>query len=99
VLNGLNGASVLLQAYSTAFPDFRLVIDDVLADADIVAFRWTFNGTHRGPLANIPASGKLVSVSNNVGIFRIADGKVNESRLSWDKYALLQQLGALPPSS
>jgi hypothetical protein len=53
----------------------------------------------RGPLADIRASGKQVSVSNNVGIFRIADGKVNESRLCWDKYALLQQLGALPPSS
>ena len=99
VLNGLDGASALLQAYATAFPDFRLIIDDLVADADKVAFRWTFNGTHRGPLANIPASGKQVSVSNNVGIFRIADGKVNESRLCWDKYALLQQVGALPPSS
>src|SRR5215472_4950600 len=74
VLNGLDGASALLQAYATAFPDFRLVIDDLVADADRVAFRWTFNGTHRGPLATIPASGKQVSVSNNVGIFRIADG-------------------------
>lgn len=99
VLNGLGGASALLQAYSTAFPDFLLVIDDLVADADKVAFRWTFNGTHRGQLANIPASGKQVSVSNNVGIFQIADGKVNESRLCWDKYALLQQLGALPPST
>src|SRR5271166_6109189 len=51
VLNGLDGASALLQAYTTAFPDFRLVIDDLVADADKVAFRWTFNGTHRGPLA------------------------------------------------
>jgi SnoaL-like polyketide cyclase len=58
-----------LQAYATAFPDFRLVIDDLVADADKVAFRWTFNGTHRGPLADIRASGKQVSVSNNVGIF------------------------------
>ena len=69
VLNGLDGASTLLQAYATAFPDFRLTIDDLVADADKVAFRWTFNGTHRGPLATIPASGKQVSVSNNVGIF------------------------------
>ena len=99
VLNGLDGASALLQAYATAFPDFRLIIDDLVADGDKVAFRWTFNGTHRGPLADIRASGKQVSVSNNVGIFRIADGKVNESRLCWDKYALLQQLGALPLSS
>ena len=99
VLNGLDGASALLQAYATAFPDFHLIIDDLVADADKVAFRWTFNGTHRGPLADIRASGKQVSVSNNVGIFRIADGKVNESRLCWDKYALLQQLGVLPASS
>ena len=99
MLNGLDGASALLQAYATAFPDFRLVIDDLVADADKVAFRWTFNGTHRGPLANIPASGKQVSVSNNVGIFRIAADKVDELRLCWDKYALLQQVGALPPIS
>ncbi|HJY90600.1 MAG TPA: ester cyclase, partial [Candidatus Acidoferrum sp.] len=76
VLNGLDGASMLLRAYATAFPDFRLVIDDLVADADKVAFRWTFDGTHRGPLADIRASNKQVSVSNNVGIFRIADGKV-----------------------
>jgi steroid delta-isomerase-like uncharacterized protein len=99
VLNGLNGASTLLQAYATAFPDFRIITDDLVADADKVAVRWTFNGTHRGPLANIRASGNQVSLSNIVGIFRIADGKVNESHMCWDKYALLQQLGALPPSS
>jgi predicted ester cyclase len=61
VLNGLDGASMLLQAYATAFPDFRLIIDDLVADADKVAFRWTFNGTHRGPLADIRATGKQVS--------------------------------------
>jgi len=64
VLKGLDGASMLLQAYVTAFPDFRPVIDDLVADADKVAFRWTFNGSHRGPLANIPASGKQVSVAS-----------------------------------
>jgi len=58
VLNGLDGASTLLQ---TAFQDFHLFIDDLVADADKVAFRWTFNGTHRGPLADIRATGKQVS--------------------------------------
>lgn len=99
VLKGLDGASTLLQAYATAFPDFRLIIDDLVADADKVACRWTFNGTHRGPLADIPASGKRVSVSNAVGIYRLAAGKVNEAHLCWNKYELLQQLGVLPPSS
>ena len=70
VLNGLDGASALLQAYATAFPDFRLVIDDLVADAEKVAFRWTFNGTHRGPLADIRASGKQVSVSTRLVSFQ-----------------------------
>jgi steroid delta-isomerase-like uncharacterized protein len=96
VLNGFDGASTLLQAYATAFPDFRLSIDDLVADGDKVAFRWTFAGTHRGPLGDIPASGKHISVSNAVGIFRLAAGKVDEAHMCWNKYALLQQLGVLP---
>src|SRR4029077_5450143 len=32
VLTGLEGASFLLQAYATAFPDFRITIDDLIAE-------------------------------------------------------------------
>ena len=74
VLNGFDGASTLLQAYATAFPDFRLTIDDLVAEGDKVAFRWTFTGTHRGPLGDIRATGKQISVGNAVGIFRLAAG-------------------------
>ena len=56
VLTGLEGAAVLLQAYATAFPDFQLVIDDLVAEEDKVVVRWTFTGTHRGSLADIPAT-------------------------------------------
>src|SRR5437016_13799784 len=52
VLTGLDGASSLLQAYATAFPDFHLTIDDLVADGDKVVVRWTFTGTHRGPLTS-----------------------------------------------
>jgi steroid delta-isomerase-like uncharacterized protein len=99
VLTGLNGASSLLQAYATAFPDFRLIIDDLLADGDRVVLRWTFTGTHRGPLADIAASGRQVRVPRGIAIFRIATGKVEQGYFAWDKYALLQQLGVLPMTS
>ena len=99
VLTGLEGASLLLQAYATAFPDFRLTIDDLLADGNKVVFRWTFTGTHRGPLADIPASGRQVNVPRGIGIFRVDAGKVDQGYLAWDKHALLQQLGVLPMSS
>ena len=97
VLTGLEGASFLLQAYSTAFPDFHLAIDDMVAENDKVVVRYSFTGTHRGPLADIPASSRPVNVTNGIGIFRVVAGKVSEVHFSWDKYALLQKLGALLP--
>jgi predicted ester cyclase len=98
-LTGLDGASFLLQAYATAFPDFRLAIDDVVAEGDKVVVRYKFTGTHQGPLGDIAASGKRVSLTNGFGIFRLVAGKVNEGHLAWDKYTLLQQVGALGPIS
>ena len=98
-LTGLDGASFLLQAYATAFPDFHLTIDDLVADGDKVVVRWTFTGTHRGPFADVPATGKRVNVPNGIAIYRLAGGKVGEGHLAWDKYALLQQLGVLATSS
>jgi predicted ester cyclase len=95
-LKGLDGASTLLQAYATAFPDFRLIIDDLVAEADKVAFRWTFEGTHRGPFGDIRATGKRVSIPNAIGICRLASGKITESHMCWPKYVLLQELGVLP---
>jgi hypothetical protein len=70
-----------------------------IAEGDTVVVRYRFTGTHRGPLADIPASGKRVSLTNGFGIFRVVAGKVNEGHFAWDKYALLEQVGALGPSS
>ena len=99
VLTGLDGASFLLQAYATAFPDFHLTIDDLVADGDKVVVRWTFTGTHRGPLADVPASGKRVDVPNGIAIYRLVAGRISEGHFAWNKYELLQQLGVLPASS
>ena len=95
-LTGLEGAVFLLQAYATAFPDFRMTINDMIAEGDQVVVRWTFTGTHHGPLLNIPATGRRFNVPHGIGIFRLVAGKVEEGFFAWDKFALLQQLGVLP---
>ena len=96
VLTGLAGADLLLQAYATAFPDFRLNIEDLLADGDQVVLRWTFTGTQRGPLADVAASGRAVNVPRCIATFHLDGGKVDRGYMAWDKYGLLQQMGALP---
>jgi len=74
VLKGLEGASFLLDAYTTAFPDFRQVIHDVIAEGNQVVVRWTFTGTHQGSLGEIPATGKRVGV-DAIGTFRLTAGQ------------------------
>lgn len=96
ILKGLEGAAFLLGAYATAFPDFHLAVDDILADRDKVVVRWTFTGTHHGPLLNFPATGRRFNVPGGIGIFRYAEGKVDEGYFAWNKFELLQQLGIIP---
>jgi len=94
-LSGLEGASYLLQAYATAFPDFHLAVHEMISERDKVVVRYTFTGTQSGPLAGIPATGKRVSVPNGTLIFRLTESKVSEGHCLWYKYALLQQIGVL----
>src|SRR5215212_1077666 len=87
-------------ALRTAFPDYRLTIDEQLVEADKVATVWTGTGTHQGewasPIGPVPATGKAVTWTGTT-TFRIVDGKIAEVIGSnWDHLGILQQVGALP---
>jgi predicted ester cyclase len=84
----------------TAFPDYQIVIDDQLAEADKVATVWTASGTHQGewasPIGPVPATGNAVTWTGTTTL-RIAEGKITEViGTNWDHLGILQQLGALP---
>ena len=91
VYTGLKGALSLLQSYATPFPDFHLAIEELLAEADKVVVKWTFTGTHSGPLT----VGRRVKVPNCIAIYRIEAGKIAEGTMAWNKYELLRQLGVV----
>ena len=93
-MRGHDGAGQLLAAYTTAFPDFRLQIENLLSDGDNITLRWTFTGTQKGPLGEIAGSGNRVSVPG-ITNFQVSSGKALEVHMVWDKYALMQQIGAL----
>ena len=87
----------------TAFPDYRITIDDQLAEADMVATVWTASGTHQGewasPIGPMPATGKAVTWTGTTTL-RIAEGKITEViGTNWDHLGLLQQFGALPATA
>lgn len=85
-----------LAIMRAAFPDARFTIEDMIAEDDKLADRYTISGTHQQPFLGIPATGKRIHLTG-ITIVRIADGKITERWAVTDQLGLLQQLGALPP--
>jgi predicted ester cyclase len=51
---GSEGLKQLNAAYQSAFPDLKASLDDIFAEGDRVAFRWSFRGTHLGDWVRHP---------------------------------------------
>jgi steroid delta-isomerase-like uncharacterized protein len=94
-MRGPDGFRQLISMYRAAFPDLNMVVDDMLAEGDKVAARWTATGTHRGELMGIPPTGKRVTGSGLI-ISRFAGGKVVEDNEVIDLLGMMQQLGVVP---
>lgn len=78
-----------------AFADGRLSLDDILADGDRVCWRWTYSGTHTGPLMGAPATNKHITFGG-INIDRIANGQIVERWHRLDVMGLRMQLGLIP---
>jgi steroid delta-isomerase-like uncharacterized protein len=81
--------------YLTAFPDLRFTGTGVVAEDDQVVLSWTAHGTHRGPLMNIPPTGRQINV-RGVSMLTIRNGKVAQAFYLWDVAGMLRSIGLLP---
>ncbi|HMV46824.1 MAG TPA: ester cyclase [Blastocatellia bacterium] len=93
VASGPEGVRQVAAMLRAAFPDVRLEIEDMLAEGDLVATRWTATSTHLGEYQGIAPTGKRLSVSG-ISITRFADGKITDEWVSWDAAGLLNAIGA-----
>ncbi|MMZ43477.1 SnoaL-like polyketide cyclase [compost metagenome] len=78
-----------------AFPGFKMPLEAIVAEGDLVAAYFTFEGTHTGsPFAGVPATSKSIRFSLMM-LLRIKDGKIIEKRSHVDMRDILRQLGAV----
>lgn len=91
-VDGLKGFA---SAFRGSFPDWHSTFEELVAEGDRVAERWTGRGTHRGELQRIAPTGKRVEVPGSV-FYRIVGGKIVEFRGQLDMMGMMQQLGAMP---
>lgn len=75
--------------------DPHFTIEDMIAEGDKVAVRWTNSGTNVGEFLGMPATGRPYSIAG-IDIYRLEDGKLAEHWHVVDQLAQMQQLGLLP---
>jgi steroid delta-isomerase-like uncharacterized protein len=89
------GLKHFAAAWRAAFPDWYSTAEELVAEGDRVAERWTGRGTHRGELQGLPPTGKAIVTPGSV-FYRIDGGRIVEFRGQLDVAGLFQQLGAAP---
>jgi steroid delta-isomerase-like uncharacterized protein len=80
-----------------ALSDVKLTADDMVAEGDKVATRWTMTATHSGEFMGVPATGKRLTI-HGVIIDRFVGGRVVEAWENFDMFGLMQQLRPSAPA-
>jgi steroid delta-isomerase-like uncharacterized protein len=91
---GLDAVRKFFSRFFTAFPDLHFEINDFFSVDDKAAIRFTWTGTHHATFIGIHLTGHHVVVPG-IDIFHIADGKIAEVRVAFDRAELIEQLGGI----
>ncbi|MDT0346140.1 ester cyclase [Streptomyces litchfieldiae] len=80
-------ATKYIRAFGPTF-----LVEDQLAEGDLVTTRFTAIGTHTDDFMGLPATGRPVRIAGQV-THRFRDGRIAESWWNWDQLGLLAQIG------
>ena len=92
---GIAGFKAFFGALTTAFPDLRYTVEDLIAEGEQVVGRMSVRGTMKGDFQGMKATGKTATWTE-IHIGRFANGRVVEHWATIDQLGMLQQLGLAP---
>ncbi|SNR90587.1 conserved hypothetical protein, steroid delta-isomerase-related [Geodermatophilus saharensis] len=84
-----------LAALMAAADDLRIEKTVVVGDGDVFADEFLLIGTHTGPLAGIPATGRPFRLAH-AAFGWVRDGRIVRHHLHWNPADLFAQLGVVP---
>ncbi len=91
-LRGPDGVRSWVTAFRTAFPDISDLVQEQVAEGDVVVTRVECVGTQLGPFRGLPPSGKRATFTA-IGIDRFRGEKIFERSAHFDIVDLMRQLG------
>jgi predicted ester cyclase len=80
-----------------AFPDLHYDIEALVGEDDHVAVLYRWNGTHEGPFAGLPPTGRHVTATGAI-VCRLEDGLIVEQWDIDDRLDVMKQLGLVRPA-
>jgi len=94
-MRGPAGYLAIIGMMRGGFPDIQWTLEEMIAENDKVAARFTMRGTHRGIFLGVPPTGKTIAVQA-MNFYRLSAAQFVEERGQPDLLGLLQQIGAVP---
>jgi len=85
------GVERFVSQFLVSFPDLQHTVEEMIAEHDRVAVRFSASGTHVGQWLQFLPTGKSIHYTG-VTIARIAENKIIEHQTWWDKAGLLEQV-------
>jgi steroid delta-isomerase-like uncharacterized protein len=73
------------------FPDLHFAVQEIVGEGDKIVISWNLEGTHRGDIPGIPATGKRVKVPG-LTIYYFSNGKVTGHWQVIDRLGFMQQV-------
>lgn len=85
------GVERFVRQFLGSFPDLQHTVEEMVAEADRVAVRFSAHGTHTGQWLVFAPTGKSIQYTG-VTLARIEGIKIVEHQTWWDKAGLMEQI-------
>ena len=92
-IDGAGDVRDLLAGLFAGFPDFHAAIERLHHGERAVAVELRMRGTHRGPWAGLPATGRSIDVPA-LSLFEFDGDRLTCEKVYFDMATLMRQLGA-----
>jgi predicted ester cyclase len=85
------GVERFVRQFLLSFPDLQHTVEEMIAENDQVAVRFSAQGTHTGDWMDYAPTGRSIHFTG-VTLARITGGKIVEHHTWWDKASLMEQI-------
>lgn len=89
---GRQGFTEWIQANRAGYSDFTVVVNNMVAENNMIAIQWTVTGLNDGKMFDREPTGKRINIKG-LTLARIEDGKIAEEWITWDMLDINRQLG------